>query len=113
MNELTQSIVLWGGVAGALAAIIALVAKIVKAVKVAKTYFTDLKQNVDTLLAHDHTQYLAILRLTVMADNLPISERIAAGKEYLSEDGNGDVKHYYETVLKPHDTIITGGINNG
>ena len=50
MDSVTQSIILWGGVAGAVAGIIALVAKIVKAVKNAITYFTDLKQNVDTLL---------------------------------------------------------------
>ena len=87
-------------------AIIALVSKITGVVKNAKTYFSDLKTNVDTLVEHDRTQYLAILRLTVMADNLPLSERIAAGKEYIKSDGNGDVKQYYETVLKPHDTII-------
>lgn len=106
MNELTQEIILWGGVCGAIVAILALISKIIGAVKNAKTYFSDLKANVDTLVEHDRTQYLAILRLTVMADNLPLSERIAAGKEYIKSDGNGDVKAYYETVLKPHDTII-------
>lgn len=106
MNELSQTILTWGGISGAIVAIIALIAKIVGAVKNAKNYFSDLKQNVDTLVEHDRTQYLAILRLTVMADNLPLSERIAAGKEYIKSDGNGDVKAYYETVLKPHDTII-------
>ena len=35
-------------------------------------------------------------------------ERIIAGKEYIENEGNGDVKHYYETVLKPHDTILKG-----
>ena len=67
-----------------------------------------MKENVNTLLEHDTTQYMAILRLTVMSDNIPLSERIAAGKEYLEHEGNGDVKHYYETVLKPHDTILKG-----
>ena len=106
MNDMAQSILTWGGIAGALVAIIALASKIVGVVRNAKTYFSDLKTNVDTLVEHDRTQYLAILRLTVMADNLPLSERIAAGKEYIKSDGNGDVKAYYETVLKPHDTII-------
>lgn len=105
MNELTQEIILWGGVCGAIAAILALISKIVNAVKGAKNYFSDLKKNVDTLVEHDRTQYLAILRLTVMEDKLPLSERIAAGKEYIAADGNGDVKAYYENVLKPHDTI--------
>lgn len=108
MDSVTQSIILWGGVAGAVAGIIALVAKIVKTVKNAITYFTDLKQNVDTLLEHDNAQYMAILRLTVMSDNIPLSERINAGKEYLEKQGNGDVKDYYEKVLKPHDHILKG-----
>ncbi len=108
MNELSQSILTWGGISGAIVAIIALIAKIVGAVKNAKNYFSDLKENVNTLLEHDNTQYMAILRLTVMSDNIPLSERISAGKEYLEHDGNGDVKHYYETVLKPHDTILKG-----
>ena len=108
MNELTQTILLWGSIAGAIAAVGAIVAKIVKVVKNTKDYFTDLKSNVDTLLKHDHSQYMAILRLTVMSDNIPLSERILAGKEYIDADGNGDVKHYYETVLKPQDKIGKG-----
>ena len=108
MNELTQEIILWGGVAGAVAAIIALVSKIVGAVKSAKNYFSDLKNNINSLLQHDEEQYIAILKLTVMSDNLPLSERIAAGKEYIAKKGNGDVKEYYEHVLKPHDTIMKG-----
>ena len=108
MTELQQTVMTWGAIAGAVAAIIALVSKVVGAVKNAKTYFSDLKNNIDTLLEHDNNQYMAILRLTVMSDNIPLSERIAAGKEYIKKDGNGDVKEFYETVLKPHDTILKG-----
>ena len=43
-----------------------------------------------------------------MSDNIPLSERINAGKEYLEKKGNGDVKDYYEKVLKPHDHILKG-----
>ena len=108
MNEATQTIILWGGVAGAATAIIALIVKIVKVVKNGIAYFSDLKTSVDTLIEHDHTQYMAILRLTVMSDNIPLSERINAGKEYLKQHGNGDVEQYYNEVLKPHDTILKG-----
>jgi hypothetical protein len=108
MSELAQSIILWGGIAGAATAIIALIVKVVNAVRNGITYFTDLKKSVDELIKHDHTQYMAILRLTVMSDNIPLSERINAGKEYLREHGNGDVEQYYNEVLKPHDTILKG-----
>ncbi len=108
MNDLTQDIILWGGVSGAIVAIIALIVKIVNAVKSGITYFSNLKKSVDELIEHDHTQYMAILRLTVMSDNIPLSERINAGKEYLKQHGNGDVEQYYNEVLKPHDTILKG-----
>ena len=108
MDSLSQSIILWGAVAGAVMGIIALIVKIVNTAKNAVKYFADLKSNVDTLLEHDEAQYMAILRLTVMSDNIPLSERINAGKEYLEKKGNGDVRDYYEKVLKPHDHILKG-----
>lgn len=108
MNELSQTIVLWGAVAGAVMGIITLIVKGMKAIKKAVEYFTSLKESVDTLVKHDQTQYMAILRLTVMSENLPLSERIKAGEEYLDNDGNGDVKAYYENHLKPYDHILKG-----
>ncbi len=51
---------------------------------------------------HDKEQYLAILRLTVMSEEMPISERIVAGKKYIDEGGNGAVKEFFEAFLKKH-----------
>ena len=51
---------------------------------------------------HDKEQYLSILRLTVMAHDMPISERIIAGKKYIDEGGNGEVKAYYEELIDEH-----------
>lgn len=103
--EIIKIILLLGSVAGAIMGIVALIAKIVKAIKTAVKYFADLRTAVDTLVKHDNSQYLSILRLTIMSENMPLSERIAAGKEYIKCEGNGDVKHYYETQLKPYDKI--------
>ena len=105
-DTLTQSILLYGSIAGACTAIVVAIVKLVRAAKNGVQWFTDLKKSVDTLIEHDHVQYMAILRLTVMSDNIPLSERINAGKEYLREHGNGDVEQYYNEVLKPHDTIL-------
>lgn len=105
MNELQQGILLWGSIVGAGTGIIVAIVKVAQAIKTVVEYFASIKENVDTLLKHDRAQYMAILRLTVMSDNIPLSERIMAGKEYIDNDGNGDVRHYYETKLKPHDTI--------
>lgn len=52
---------------------------------------------------HIKEQYLGVLRLTVMSEEMPISERIIAGKKYIDEGGNGDVKKfYYEKLLPEH-----------
>ena len=62
----------------------------------------NLSKKVDRLGKHDQEQYLSILRLTVMNRDMPISERIIAGDKYVKEGGNGDVKKYYQELLKTH-----------
>lgn len=104
-SELVKTILLFGSIAGAIATIIALVVKIIGVIKKVQKYFKDLRESVDELLAHDKDQYKQILKLTVMTENMPLSERISAAKKYLELGGNGDVKAYYEAHLKPYDTI--------
>ena len=53
-----------------------------------------LEEKVDKLVEHDKEQYLSLLRLTIMSNEMPIGERIVAGKKYLDLDGNGDVKKF-------------------
>ena len=71
-------------------------------------YFTNRKANkkledkVDRLVEHDEDQYLSILRLTIMSEEMPITERIIAGDKYVRKGGNGDVKKYYEKMLAEH-----------
>ena len=47
---------------------------------------------------HNDLQYLSLLRLTVMDSDMPMSERLIAGKEYISRGGNGDVKAFYKEL---------------
>ena len=61
-----------------------------------------LETKVDKLVEHDEDQYLSILRLTIMSENMPISERIIAGDKYVKKGGNGDVKKYYQKMLEEH-----------
>ena len=61
-----------------------------------------LEQKVDKLVEHDDEQYLSILRLTIMSESMPISERIIAGDKYVRKGGNGDVKKYYQQMLAEH-----------
>lgn len=62
----------------------------------------ELLEKVNTLVEHDEDQYLSILRLTIVEENMPISERIIAGDKYIKKGGNGDVKKYYQQMLKEH-----------
>ena len=61
-----------------------------------------LEQKVDRLVEHDEDQYLSILRLTIMSEEMPISERIIAGDKYVKKGGNGEVKKYYQKLLREH-----------
>ena len=61
-----------------------------------------LEQKVDKLVEHDEDQYLSILRLTVMSEEMPLSERSIAGDKYVKKGGNGEGKKYYENMLKEH-----------
>lgn len=62
----------------------------------------DLQPKVNALVEHDHEQYLSLLRLTVMSPDMPLSERLIAGKKYAEAGGNGDVKKYYQELIKEH-----------
>ena len=71
-------------------------------------YFTNRKANkkledkVDKLVEHDEDQYLSILRLTIMSEEMPIQERIIAGEKYVKKGGNGEVRKYYQKMLDEH-----------
>lgn len=57
-----------------------------------------IEDKVDKLTVHNDLQYLSLLRLTVIDSDMPMSERLIAGKEYLTRGGNGDVKKFYEEL---------------
>lgn len=61
-----------------------------------------IRSKVDNIEEKNDKQYLGILRLTVMSPEMPVSERIIAGDEYIEKGGNGDVKKYYQEFLKNH-----------
>ena len=82
--------------AGALVSAVGLIAQ-----KVGKP-IVELLQDVKVLTKHDREQYLAILRLTTMSRDMPIPERIIAGRKYIKLGGNGYVKKYYKRLLKEH-----------
>ncbi len=57
---------------------------------------------------HQRNDYLAMLRLTIMAEEMPIEERLKAGEEYVREGGNGAVKARYQIMQTQYKSEIEG-----
>lgn len=91
------------GGATALIAIYKVAKKIVEWIRITHKAIVNFNTNIEKLIRHDKEQYFAILRLTIVSRDMPLSERIAAGKKYTDDGGNGDVKHLYLELLKKCD----------
>lgn len=57
-------------------------------------HLEDIDEKITELDRKSDAQYLSLLRLTVMSEEMPISERLVAGNEYIKRGGNGDVKKF-------------------
>lgn len=57
---------------------------------------------------HQHNDYLGMLRLTIMSEEMPMEERLKAGEEYVKEGGNGAVKARYQILIKEYQKEIGG-----
>ena len=57
-------------------------------------HLTEIDKKLDQMQKHQEEQYLSILRLTIMSEEMPMSERLIAGKKYVDLGGNGDVKQF-------------------
>lgn len=96
-------IVKWIGYLGAISGVLVAVWRLVKK---ALDFFKKLTSTLDFLVNETKEQGKAIQRLTVFNENLPLSERIIAGKKYIQNGGNGDVKHYIVEHLLPYDKVV-------
>lgn len=94
-----MSWIVWvGGGAAAIISICKVASMVIGWFKNTATFITSIDNNLKTLIKHDDEQYLAILRLTVTSSDMPMSERLLAGKKYIDKGGNGDVKHLYHKL---------------
>ncbi len=57
---------------------------------------------------HQHNDYLGMLRLTIMSEEMPMGERLKAGEEYVKEGGNGEVKARYHLMIEEYQKEIGG-----
>lgn len=55
-----------------------------------------IKSGLELQAAHSRDSYMAILRLAMYASELPLAERVNAGKKYLDGGGNGSAHIQHE-----------------
>ncbi len=111
--EWLELIIKIGGAVGAVIAIWKGMASIVRSFDGMKKEFTEIKEHVmkniknvesiPSIEEHCRENYLTGLRLTIMSDDMPLGERIAAGVKYLNSGGNGEVKKFLINELHIND----------
>ena len=65
----------------------------------------ELKEALADLKTHSDENYMSLLRLTIMSNEMPIGERIVAGHKYLKNGGNGEVKAFLKKEFNITDTV--------
>ena len=63
-------------------------------------HLAEIDKKLDKMQTHQDEQYLAILRLTIMSEEMPMAERLIAGQKYVKLGGNGDVKKFLHQLEK-------------
>lgn len=89
-------------IAGAILTIGTLIGVLISKVKKMINFFRQLMNRVENIDRHQKETYLTTLRLTIMADEVPLEERLKAGDEYIKNGGNGAVKAYFETLKEEY-----------
>jgi hypothetical protein len=64
-----------------------------------------LNETLTALKSHSDENYMSLLRLTIMSNEMPIGERIVAGHKYLKNGGNGEVKTFLKSEFNITDTV--------
>lgn len=91
-----MGIIEFGTYAGAIITIITLLGMLLKSVCSFKNAFHKLEE-------HTRENYMATLRITVVSEEMPLSERIAAGDKYVALGGNGQVKAIYKKLIERYE----------
>lgn len=90
---------------GAIGAIIGAGVKLFKFINGIAKKIELLGETIAELKDHSNENYMSLLRLTIMSDEMPIGERINAGYKYLENGGNGDVKNFLKENFDISETV--------
>lgn len=64
-----------------------------------------INSTLEELKQHSHENYMSLLQLKIMSEEMPIGERIVAGHKYLKEGGNGEVKTFLKSKFNIEETV--------
>lgn len=96
------------GVLGAVSGIAAFIVKVVKRIRQIVAWFTNLDKRLDEIEKHTKENWLQCLKLTIVNDDIPIEERLRAGEDYVTNDGNGEIKARYKLLQKEYAAMQKG-----
>lgn len=105
MTQYLDMIIKIGAVLGALGVIIGVAIKIWKAIDKVVDSIAGFENDIQDLKKHTDENYMALLQLKIMSNEMPIGERIIAGRKYLDRGGNGDIKKFLISTFNITDTI--------
>lgn len=71
------------------------------------------KREIATLKEELRKNSLNTMKNTICNDNIPISERLMVGKEYIDNGGNGAVKIYLHNLSERYENQLKGENGNG
>lgn len=73
------------------------------AMRMRKYIKNTMKDEIEPLKEELHKNSLNTMKNTICNDNIPISERLEVGKEYIEKGGNGAVKIYYHKLEEEYE----------
>lgn len=103
MNEATEFILKIAAILSACGVIAKTVHSFYKTIKAIYDDLKDIKTRIEKTEEYERENYMSTLRLTIMSEEMPLDERIAAGDKYIANGGNGSVRHKYEQLIKQLD----------
>lgn len=79
------------------------------ALRMRKYIKTTMKDEIEPLKEELHKNSLNTMKNTICNDNIPMTERISVGREYIEKGGNGAVKIYLHKLEEQYESMIKEG----
>lgn len=95
-------------IVGSISTIIVGFSKLYKFIRNTEEKYDMIDEKFDQLNETMRINTIHLLKIAVLDEGLPLTDRIHAGEEYLKLGGNGFVKKKYERLLEEYDRTYGG-----